>query len=171
MARTKSLVIAGVVGVALLPTQWANGGNDDVIYKSYGPNGAVTYGQKPQPEAVRTETIPVQTLTPEQQHAVELYRRKAEAAKDSANARSKDLELRWQKVEKEIRDALAEAERAEAALQKGIAPLPGERIGTARTGGSRFTQDYLDRIQGLELAVQNAKARLDRAYEARNELR
>ena len=82
------------------------------------------------------------------------------------NAREKA----WQRVEKEIVDAYQALGRAEEARTAGQTPRPGERLGKVG-GGSRLTEAYFARLEGLEADVQKAKARLDRAYEERNQLR
>jgi hypothetical protein len=70
--------------------------------------------------------------------------------------------------------AMQEVTAAEAALavskrrlELGREPLPGERRGLAG-GGSRLTEEYEQRIAGLERDVADAEARLQRAYAARN---
>ncbi len=51
---------------------------------------------------------------------------------------------------------------AQATLEAGREPLPGERTGLAG-GGSRLNATYWDRQRQLELAVADAQTRLDRA--------
>lgn len=143
---------------------------DDVIYKSIGPNGEVTYAWKPDPNAVRTETVEVETLSPEQRRAVKRLQQRKTQAKPKAAANADSLDEKWKRVDQEIKDAQTGLQNAEAALEKGRTPHPGERRGAAG-GGSRLTQAYFDRIRNLELAVEQAKQRLDQAYDARNNLR
>jgi len=59
---------------------------------------------------------------------------------------------------------------AQATLDAGREPLPGERTGLAR-GGSRLNASYWDRQRQLETAVADAQARLDRAVVERNAAR
>lgn len=73
--------------------------------------------------------------------------------------------------------AAQEVTAAEAALavskrrlELGKEPLPGERRGLAG-GGSRLTEDYEQRVAGLEREVADAEARVQRAYAARNAAR
>lgn len=143
---------------------------DDVIYKSVGQNGEVTYAWKPDPKAVRTETITVDTLSPEQRRAVNQLQQQEARAELKADTYADSLEEKWKRVDQEIKDAQAGLRHAETALVKGRTPHPGERLGTVG-GGSRLTQVYFDRIRSLELAVEQAKQRLDQAYGARNNLR
>lgn len=63
--------------------------------------------------------------------------------------------------------ALAVAKRR---LELGREPLPGERRGLAG-GGSRLSEEYEQRIAGLEREVADAEARVQRAYAARNSVR
>jgi hypothetical protein len=143
---------------------------DDTIYKSIGLHGEVTYSSHPQPGAVRTEAIKVDTLSPEQQRAALQLRMEEQKAEQKSEAEMQAREARWQRADQEIKDAIAAVQKAEADLESGREPLPGERLGM-QGGGSRLTQAYFDRIHGLELAVEAAKLRLDKAYQARNALR
>lgn len=143
---------------------------DDQIYKSIGPNGEVTYSMKPAADAARVETIQVQTLSREQQRAVKSYMQREAAAGQQANAYAASLESKWKQVDREITAAETALQKADAALQNGRIPLPGERRGMV-DGYSRFTQHYFDRIAKLEAAATVAKQRLDNAYQARNELK
>jgi len=59
--------------------------------------------------------------------------------------------------------ALAVAKRR---LELGREPLPGERRGLAG-GGSRLTEEYEQRVAGLEREVSDAEARLQKAYASR----
>ncbi|HTP60914.1 MAG TPA: hypothetical protein VMJ14_02420 [Burkholderiales bacterium] len=79
-------------------------------------------------------------------------------------------EKAWQRVEQEIVDAYQALGRAEQARTAGETPRPGERLGKVG-GGSRLTEAYFARLESLDANVQKAKARLDRAYEERNQLR
>jgi hypothetical protein len=142
---------------------------EDTIFKSTDAKGEVTYSARPQPDAVHTETIKIETLSPEEQRAaIHLQLEEAKIKRDITNA--KTLEARWQRIDKEISNALAGVQKAEKDLKSGRTPLRGERRGNVG-GGSRLTQAYFDRIHHLELAVQEAKQKLDKTYQARNQLR
>lgn len=87
-------------------------------------------------------------------------------------------------VRERVRARLAALERAQADIveanralalaveqrERGAEPLPGERLGTAG-GGSRLAPAYFERQAQLEEGVRRARARLDAAYAAKNELR
>jgi uncharacterized protein DUF4124 len=147
----------------------------DVIYRSTGPKGEVTYGSLPAPDAVRTETIKVETLSPEQRRATEQLLLRQEQEARGADAYVRAQEEKWQRVDREIMEAQIELQKAEAALEDGRTPLAGERLGlqTGRrhTQLTRLTEAYFDRILELEAAVDKARQRLDNAYEARRNLR
>jgi hypothetical protein len=59
---------------------------------------------------------------------------------------------------------------ANATLEAGREPLPGERTGLAR-GGSRLNEKYWERQRQLEASVADAQARLARAVAERNAAR
>jgi hypothetical protein len=154
------------LGMLCEPNAWAG----EIIYKSIGPKGEITYAWRPQPNAVRTEAIEVETLSPEARRAAKQLRLEEQKTAQRVDANARALEDQWRRVDQEIKDALAGVQKAEADLRDGRTPYPGERLGIAG-GGSQLTQAYFDRIHELELAVQQAKQRLDNAYAARNELK
>jgi hypothetical protein len=161
---TFALLVGLSIGSLSTRPAWA----DELIYKSTGPKGEVTYAWRPAANAIRVEKVDVQTLSAEQRRAM-MHLRQQEADK-SVQATLNTLEDRWKDVDREIRDAQAALERAEVALQNGRTPRSGERLGIVG-GGSRLTQAYFDRIHNLELGVEQANRRVDKAYDARNELR
>ena len=166
---TRLILIAVLaLGLCLFATRTALAG--EVIYKSIDANGEISYSWRPDPGALRIETIKVNTLTPEQRRAVERFQREEIKAEHGANVYAAGLEDKWTRVDDEITHAQAELQNAEAALQAGREPLPGERRGN-KGGGSRLTQAYFDRLHDLELAVERAKNRLDSAYDTRNALK
>ena len=59
---------------------------------------------------------------------------------------------------------------AEERRQAGTDPLPGERLGIAG-GGSRLSPAYFARQEQLGKDVDEARARLDKAYRRWNEVR
>ena len=84
----------------------------------------------------------------------------------AAQDRSADLD----RAHEEVVAASGALREAEAKRERGVEPLPGERIGTAR-GRSRFRDEYLDRQKALDAEVEAARARLRQALERRNALR
>jgi hypothetical protein len=125
------------------------------MYKSTMPDGRTVYGEKPEPGAKRVDKVeapPPKTgttvLTPAEKQKLD-QRIQKRTATDEAQKR-------------ELENAYAELKKAEAALEAGKEPLPGERQGTAG-GFSRLTDDYWMRQKGLEAAVAAARKRVDQA--------
>jgi hypothetical protein len=135
--------IACVLAIALsLPAAAAT------LYKSTMPDGRIVYGGEPAPGAKRVDTVeppPAQTgvtaATPQE-------RARAQTAGAAARPSSSALD-----------DARRQLQSAEAALEAGKEPLPGERQGIAR-GGSRLTDAYEARQQGLQSGVDAARKRV-----------
>jgi hypothetical protein len=67
----------------------------------------------------------------------------------------------------DVRAAQHNLAAAQAILEAGREPQPGERTGLAR-GGSRLNETYWGRQRQLETAVADAQARLDQAVAERN---
>ncbi len=161
----KALIALAFAALAALPL--AGNAATQNIYKSWLPDGSVTYAAQPVPGATKIERIDVQTLSPEQRRAAHRL-----LQMDQATIRQGDaiLQREWTKVDNEITHAQKALAGAEQALRNGRTPLPGERLGM-RGGGSRLDARYFARIQRLEDAVNAARKRLDKAYQARNNLR
>jgi hypothetical protein len=70
-------------------------------------------------------------------------------------------------ADQDVRAAQHNLAAAQAILEAGREPLPGERTGLAR-GGSRLNETYWGRQRQLETAVADAQARLDQAVAERN---
>ncbi|MCI3951183.1 MAG: hypothetical protein K0R53_680 [Burkholderiales bacterium] len=131
----------------------ATGAAAQELYKSTMPGGKVVYGEKPEPGAKQVEKLPptppktgTTVLTPAEKKGVD-QRIKQRAAGDEA----------WRR---ELEAAYAQLKKAEAARDAGKEPLPGERLGTA-TGASRLTDEYWVRQKSLDVAVENARKRVD----------
>lgn len=128
------------------------------VYRSTMPDGRIIYGDKPAPGAAKSEQVqlpPLNTIPPVEAGG-EQAAPPAPQPTDEADA--------------EIANAQQALQQAKAALDAGREPLPGERIGKVG-GGTRLTDDYFQRVQGLEDAVTAAQQRLDAAIAARNSLR
>ena len=142
----------------------------ETIYRSTSPNGEVTYSSQPVPGARASRAIDIESLSPEQRRAGLLLLRQDKALSAQVNARLQAREAEWRRVDREIVSAQKALAADESALQKGRTPLAGERRGNVG-GGSRLTGTYFQRLRQLETRVEQAKARLDRAYSARNALK
>lgn len=74
----------------------------------------------------------------------------------------------------EVVAAQAALRKAEADRERGIEPLPGERLGTALPSGgrrSRLSEEYWERQRRLEKDVEQARQRLGEALARWNALR
>ena len=136
----------------------ASGVFAQTMYKSTMPDGKVIYGEKPVPGAQRVETVTppppksgITVVTPADKAQVDQRIRQRSAVEDAKR--------------RQLDDAQRQLQQAEAALEAGKEPLPGERLGTAG-GGSRLTDEYWARQKKLEQAVEAARKRLDQAQQA-----
>ena len=159
------LAFAFTAVLPLLPG--AAGAATQYLYKAGEPDGSVTEAAQPAPDATRVERIDIQTLSPEQRRAAHrLLQRDQATIKRGYAIRQKE----WQAADDGITRAQKALAHAEQALRNGRTPLPGERRGMVN-GKSRLDAKYFARIKRLEDAVNAARKRLDRAYEARDNLR
>jgi len=70
----------------------------------------------------------------------------------------------------QIEGAEQALKKAEERQQRGVEPLPGERLGNAG-GHSRLSPEYFARQRAIAAEVDAARADLDEAYRLRNDLR
>lgn len=147
-----------VVSFVLVFTLGASGAFAQAMYKSTMPDGKVIYGEKPAPGAKQVETVTppppksgISVVTPADKAKVD-QRVKQRAATEDAKRR-------------EVEAATKQLQQAEAALEAGKEPLPGERLGIVG-GGTRLTDEYWARQKRLEAAVEAARKRLDQAQQA-----
>ena len=141
----------------------------DEIYKSVAKDGSITYSQAPQPGA-RNTVVDIQDLSPEARRAALVLQRKLEGANLALNDAFEKREQAWHDADIEIRDATEKLQIEESTLDSGREPRGDEWVGNAG-GGTRLTQAYFERLKMLEDRVAAARARLDRAYDARNALK
>jgi hypothetical protein len=85
-------------------------------------------------------------------------------------AAAQDRGAALEKAAAEARAAYLELQAAEQRRDAGIAPLPGERIGTA-VGATRASDEYLARQAGLENEVRLARERYQAAQKRWNDLK
>lgn len=134
------------------------------VFRWQDERGAVHYGDLPPPGAtVERRFDPRETGSTV---ATDLEPRAIEAARERARHRSEALA----RAHQALIDAQADYAGARARRERGLEPLPGERLGTVG-GGSRLAPSYFDRIDALDQAVAQARARLDEAIANRNALR
>ncbi|HEY9035960.1 MAG TPA: DUF4124 domain-containing protein [Pseudomonadales bacterium] len=136
------------------------------VYKVTGPDGKVRYTDE-KPENAGTAKVETVTLPTEQNilkadPAMQSWlQQKQNAEQEAANNQAQSLSG-WQ-AEYDAAEAALEA--AEAALEKGKEPQEGDYIGIAnRFGGSagaRPSEEYLERLDELQQAVDDAREHLE----------
>jgi hypothetical protein len=157
----------------------AAGAQAQAIYKSVDSTGRVTYSQEPLAGAVSVDKVDVTPKVIVDRPAgagsaaapnAAAEAKRAETARQSEEFRQRQLAREAQR--QRAMDAVNAAERELDAAQKALiagqeSDQPGDRQGV---GGvrSRPTDQYLERVQRLEAAVEAAKKRL---VEAQNRLR
>jgi hypothetical protein len=151
------------LAVAALLAALAGAGAAQTIYKYERPDGGVVYSDHPVKGAKLVERFElaqaptVQRTTPQ-----------AQAPQPRSEApvnRAAELDA----ADAEVRAAQKALEDAQARLQQGAEPQPGERIANAGGKSSRLTEDYFGRQAQLEQEVKDANQRLEQAYERRNQ--
>lgn len=125
------------------------------LFKSTMPDGSVVYGNAPVPGAKKVEKMTpstqdsgVRAATPEQIKGIE-ERQTQRASEESRR-------------EAEIDQLKAALKDAEAAREAGREPKEGDFRPLAQ-GGTRLTEEFVERQKQLEINVQEARKRLDEA--------
>jgi len=141
------------------------------VYKNVMPDGRIIYSDKPMKGAGKTQAVDVPPPPTEADKAKAAQRlqedeRQKQALQERLDERRKKLDDADEKV-KQARQALA---NAEAALESGRSPRPGEMLGSVGPN-ARPSEGYLQRIANLEQNVANAKKALDDALRERNQAR
>jgi len=146
----RRIVVAGGLLALVLALQ----AGAQTLYKSTLPDGRVVYGDKPDPAAVKSEPIKPDT---KKIGVVPPTSRETATLNELERAR-----LKREGGDSRTRTADEALQKAQAALEAGKEPLPGERTGTAG-GASRLNDDYFKRQKKLEDAVENARREVERA--------
>src|SRR6266487_2344948 len=145
-----------------------------VLYKSILPDGRIVYGDKPAPGAAKviesrpdTSKAGIGGTSPREVQVLEEFRK--------ARIQREENEAKVRAAEKALREA-------EAAREASREPLPGERLGIARSGkgagtgtgtgtgpeaGSRLTDAYWERQKKLEDDAEQARRELEAARSGR----
>lgn len=152
--------------VALLAALLAATASAQTAFRYVTPEGRVIYSDQPVPGARLEATIaPPAPVSPAPAGAPRLS--------ESEEALLRDSDRRFRRLN-ELTDQIQIASRdfgaANAALQAGVEPLEGERIGTY-AGRARLNDAYWGRQEANQRAVAETQARLDRAVQERNGLR
>ena len=119
------------------------------VYRSVMPDGRIIYGDKPAPGA--TEAKEVMLPKPNIIAPVSTKPDPASQTKDTGAGADR------------VRSARQALDAAKAALEAGREQKDGDRIGTARKGGSQLNDAYYQRVKALEDAVTAAQKQLDDA--------
>jgi len=135
-------------------------------YRFVTPDGRVIYSDQPVPGARLEGTIVTPPAPSSPAPVTTTLTPREEALAKAADGRIRRLNELTDQIQVASRD-LAEAN---AALQAGIEPREGERIGTYG-GRARLNDAYWARQEANQRAVANAQARLNSAVEERNGLR
>jgi len=156
--KKQSWMLAGAAVAVLM----AGAAQADTIYKYRGSDGEIVYSNS-RPKGVEIlGEMDSKALSSDQQT---VYSSRAAAPRSMGSQADARLQ-RLAEADAGVLRAQQNLRAAQAALQNGREPLPGERIGTAN-GYSRLNESYEARVGGLERAVELAQQRLDQAYQVR----
>ncbi|HLB15025.1 MAG TPA: hypothetical protein VJM14_08860 [Burkholderiales bacterium] len=147
------------------PAPAAASAPDPAPASAEGPAAAVPGARwPPPPDAAQPMPVAATAAAPALEPAAPV------AGKEPAAQPAPDRIAMLAGASEDVRAAERYLAAANATLEAGREPLPGERTGLAR-GGSRLNESYWDRQRQLETAVADAQARLDRAVAERNAAR
>lgn len=138
------------------------------IEKYVTPDGKVIYSDSPVPGAQSVKKL--DTPPPQTNSGPERRSNPSVSAAPSATSGGAPKDDRLDAATLAVRNAAEALEAAKNKLEFGREPRENERQGTAG-GRSRLNDQYFERIKELEKGVEDAQARLDEAYRARNNLR
>lgn len=134
----------------------------ETVYKSVDKDGKTTYSSRP-PAAAKTVELdidPNRNVIPSDKSPatleLEQQQRYDAAAPDGADDDA-GAALNYQQ---RVAEAEAELRAEEEALQQGLVAQPGDFLGK-RDGGTRQTEQRLDRINGLQENVDRAREHLE----------
>ena len=162
-AALMSLALSGFVCAAA---------NAQDIYRWSMPDGTSLYTDQPilppgkadrNARLDETLAVPPPDSEEQQQAAREQVQREQKRAEQLAEEHERAIDA----ADAEVHAADDVLVRAKSELQAGLQPRPGERLGNAN-GHSRLSGQYWRRVRMLLRAVEEARARLDQAYEDRN---
>lgn len=157
-------LLRGIFAAVLLSIAWlpALAGQ---AFKQVDGEGRVTYSDQPVAGKRVVETLTFPVSSAEERAAVEARRASLAAQTQALRERLRERSAGLDHAVKEIRLAARSLATAQAALENGLAPRPGERT------GRRLNDAYFTRLAALEQRVVDANLRLDRLHEERNRLR
>ncbi len=140
------------------------------VYRYLMPDGTVLYTQEISTQGKLQEVI--ESPVPDTKQIEEERAEKLKIEEDRANRIASQRTASLVAARDEIRAATQALDDAKAALAAGVEPQPGERLGIEGGHGyTRLSPDYWDRQRNLRRAVDEARERLDDAYNVFNELK
>lgn len=161
-------ILALVASVGLCLGHQARAG-ETTLFEWREPNGVTSYSQAPPPPGtpgVTSHLIETKSLSAAQRAAVRAYLAGIDAAERANSVR---FRAQLAAADHAVDSAVRALSTAEHAARSGRVPQAGERVGNAG-GGSRLRVTYFDRQKQLEVAIQQARARVDEAYRRRSEI-
>jgi hypothetical protein len=139
----------------------------ETVYKYQRPDGTIVYSGTPIRGARLIGKFDLVPAPPPQGGA---RGDRSQQSKDLASKRAEQRARALDAADAEIKAADQALKDALERQQRAIEPLPGERL--ANVGGhTRLGPAYFERQRAVAAEVDAARARLDRAYRLRNELR
>lgn len=152
-------------GLALALGLLAAGAQAATIYKYRGADGQIVYSTTRPAGAAVIEEMDSKTLADDPR--TQYHARAAIGGAPAASAQADAHLQRIAQADANVEQARQNLKNAQAALEAGREPLPGERAGTV-SGFSRLTPAYEDRVAALEQSVALAQQQLDEAYRVRH---
>jgi uncharacterized protein involved in exopolysaccharide biosynthesis len=138
------------------------------VFKYVMPNGQVVYSDKSVPGGrLVDELAPAPPVDPA---AVQQRQDTTQDRRDGLRERLGERESQFQRANADLNEARARLAAAERQLADGKEALPGERTGNVG-GGSRLNEAYWQRQSANEAAVAQARAEVQQAQAALNQLR
>ena len=133
------------------------------VYKYIDENGKTVYTSRPPDNLQNVQEVDLQDA-----NVIPAYKSKAKQDEvkrqhDTVSGRIKEKISARQKRDAEIKTTKKDIANKKEALEKGIEPLPGERIGTSgilSSGSTRFTEGYHDRVKKLEHELKVSEEKL-----------
>jgi hypothetical protein len=165
--RPAALLLAGLLWLApALAVAAADAA--DKVYKYRLDDGSILYSDEASGPGTLEEIITAPPPAPAQtQAAIDAARQRAQAA-DARQAARRSMTL--DDAERDLHAAQSALAQAQAALQSGLTPLPGERLGNV-DGHTRLAPAYWQRVALLRAEVDRARARVDQANAEVRQLR
>jgi len=141
------------------------------VYKNVMPDGSVVYSDKPMKGAGKSSAMDVPPPPTEADKAKAAKRaQEDQRERDALNQRLEERRTKLNEADERVTRARQSLASAEAALQQGQTPLPGEMKGNVGPN-ARPSEAYRERIANLERNVETAKKELSDALRARDQAR